>query len=293
MARQKQVFPRDELAHLWAHRTQDSARDSGGSMYFTGPTLYSYGSHFVIGHWLDDGRLLWNDSGYSNTTATHKSIAYRAVPRFHWEKAVHVPRLDSNSLRDFAGLAAACVNSAMSALEAAQKARQRREGHIQQARVYLQSARELFMLAKCDKAAQAVPDVAADADKAAVAAVLMQAKRAEYLADADKRMSDATRAILIARRAASGEDTGQHMSVGEPWHGMLSPACGVMNAATACEHYLRLALEKFKAAGAKSTRAGNMLRECKLRTTLARLHWIKCASCCPVCLPQWLTSIAD
>lgn len=48
MSRQKQVFPRNTVAQLWAHKAQDQARDPSGNFYFTGPTIYSYGS-LIIG----------------------------------------------------------------------------------------------------------------------------------------------------------------------------------------------------------------------------------------------------
>lgn len=96
--RQRQVFPRDEVAHLWAHKAQDSARDSSGNFYFTGPTIYSYGSHFAIAHILADecgpdlgGRVLWNDAKHSNTTAKHKSIVWRAMTRQQKDNELCMP----------------------------------------------------------------------------------------------------------------------------------------------------------------------------------------------------------
>ena len=44
--RKKHVFDTGEIPHLWAHRTQDEARNRQGNLYFTGDTIYSYGSHF-------------------------------------------------------------------------------------------------------------------------------------------------------------------------------------------------------------------------------------------------------
>jgi hypothetical protein len=97
--RQKQVFPRDTVAHLWAHKAQDSARDPSGNFYFTGPTIYSYGPHFAMAHILADecgpelaGRVLWNDAKSSNTTSKHKSIAWRALTRQQREDALHMPQ---------------------------------------------------------------------------------------------------------------------------------------------------------------------------------------------------------
>jgi len=46
MARTRNVYPSDMVAHLWANKSQDSARESGGRFYFVGDTIYSYGAHF-------------------------------------------------------------------------------------------------------------------------------------------------------------------------------------------------------------------------------------------------------
>jgi hypothetical protein len=55
--RKKHVFDTGEIPHLWAHQTQDEARNRQGNLYFTGDTIYSYGSHFPI------ARRVTNDAG--------------------------------------------------------------------------------------------------------------------------------------------------------------------------------------------------------------------------------------
>ena len=42
------VHPADMVAHLWAHKSQDFARNPGHNFYFHGDTIYSYGSHFPV-----------------------------------------------------------------------------------------------------------------------------------------------------------------------------------------------------------------------------------------------------
>ena len=44
----RHVFPNREIPHLWAHKTQDEARNGTGSFYFRGGIIFSYGSHFPI-----------------------------------------------------------------------------------------------------------------------------------------------------------------------------------------------------------------------------------------------------
>lgn len=102
----KTVFDRDMVAHLWANKSQDTARVSSGNFWFTGPTLYSYGRHFVCAHHLPeaynrDGRALalFNDSRYSMTTGRHMDAAWRALPGR--VARVDVPGLDENMVREF------------------------------------------------------------------------------------------------------------------------------------------------------------------------------------------------
>jgi hypothetical protein len=101
----KQVFPRNEVAHLWVHRAQDSARVAGGNFYFTGATLYSYGSHFVCGHLMPEAYnvesaplVLVNADNYSNTTARHMHAMYHALPGYY--KKFSVSGLNDGMVRN-------------------------------------------------------------------------------------------------------------------------------------------------------------------------------------------------
>jgi len=77
------------VAHLWANKSQDSARESGGRFYFVGDTIYSYGSHFPIArHVAHKGKaaVLFTTRNYSATTAGHKCMvegACRHLTVFH------------------------------------------------------------------------------------------------------------------------------------------------------------------------------------------------------------------
>ena len=73
------VFTTDMVAHVWAQQTQAAGRAQKGSVFFEGPTLYSYGTHFVTGHILPSGVALLNADSYSVTTSSHQSDAWRAV----------------------------------------------------------------------------------------------------------------------------------------------------------------------------------------------------------------------
>ncbi|MFM7012572.1 MAG: hypothetical protein ACKO0Z_25115 [Betaproteobacteria bacterium] len=79
----KTVFAGDQVIHVWAQRSQEYGRNSKGTCYFEGDTLYSYGSHFIVARFLNDkrGRLvcLFNLNRYSNTTSGQQSAASYAV----------------------------------------------------------------------------------------------------------------------------------------------------------------------------------------------------------------------
>jgi hypothetical protein len=82
--RKKHVFDTGEVPHLWAHRTQDEARNRQGNLYFTGDTIYSYGSHFPIArHVTNDAgerAVLFTTATYSVTTSSHCSAVRSAIP---------------------------------------------------------------------------------------------------------------------------------------------------------------------------------------------------------------------
>lgn len=82
--RKKYVVDTGEIPHLWAHRTQDEARNRQGNLYFTGDTIYSYGSHFPIArHVANDAgerAVLFTTATYSVTTTSHCSAVRSAIP---------------------------------------------------------------------------------------------------------------------------------------------------------------------------------------------------------------------
>lgn len=84
--RQRHVFPIARIAHLWAHHTQDDARNPQGNLYFRGDTLYSYRDSYPIGRIITVGKgkqerkaVLLQEDHYSNTTAQHCSEARQAT----------------------------------------------------------------------------------------------------------------------------------------------------------------------------------------------------------------------
>lgn len=77
----KHVVSPSMVAHLWVHQTQSNARNSTGSFYFTGKSIYSYGSHFQIAvHREFKGKpyVAMTMQTYSSSTAKHVATTQQA-----------------------------------------------------------------------------------------------------------------------------------------------------------------------------------------------------------------------
>ena len=96
------------IAHLWANQLQTEAKNAGRNFYFSGPTIYSYGSHFPIATILEkDGEkfCIMTTRSYSNTTSKHIQIVRHAnnlpiifcesVPSGYDIKSVFSEKIDS------------------------------------------------------------------------------------------------------------------------------------------------------------------------------------------------------
>ncbi len=72
----KQVFSNSQLCHVWANQVQETGRNAKNSLYFSGPKIYSYGSHFLAAKFFNvKGQkiVLINSHNYSSSTAGHLS----------------------------------------------------------------------------------------------------------------------------------------------------------------------------------------------------------------------------
>jgi len=81
----KTVFDAAQVIHIWANKSQPTARTSSGNVFFnsglTGDeaaTLYSYGTHYPMGHHLN-GVTLINSESNSVTTNKHMGWVRDAV----------------------------------------------------------------------------------------------------------------------------------------------------------------------------------------------------------------------
>lgn len=199
MAREKHVYARDMVAHLWANRHPIEVRDAVGTMFTRNGGIYSYGNHYIIAQFMDTpakggkAMLLWNDEQYSNTTGKHKSVVMGALHYGQRQTMVHVPSLQLSDLHGLAGVAKACIAAANEPLERSAKARAWREIYIGRAITMYDSARAIYQYLGNKRAAKAVPVLAPDADRATAGALLDKVARAERI----------ERARILAAQAAN------------------------------------------------------------------------------------------
>jgi hypothetical protein len=75
----KTVFSTDQTIHVWAQQTQSYGSNAKASVFFEGPTLYSYGRHFVMARFATPDIVLINEDTFSTTTSGHIHRARYAV----------------------------------------------------------------------------------------------------------------------------------------------------------------------------------------------------------------------
>ena len=133
----RHVYPNHEIPHLWAHQSQDEARNSTGSLYFEGPTIFSYGSHFPIARHVTnargEGAVLFTTAHHSVTTSGHCSAVAHAIPPN--VPVFHVPHLRSgwDGLPDHADNVESYVRRISELLCKAKRARVNRDWHQREA----------------------------------------------------------------------------------------------------------------------------------------------------------------
>jgi hypothetical protein len=119
MARTRETFgSHANTAHAWAQQSHAYGRAGDRRMYFEGPTLYSYGSHFVLGHFLPDAYkgkrvVLVNADKYSVSTSRHQEYMYDALRGLG---VLRVPVPDLTSLVRYGSPTSEQLNGAFDAM---------------------------------------------------------------------------------------------------------------------------------------------------------------------------------
>ncbi|MEN8965969.1 MAG: hypothetical protein ABF250_08285 [Polaribacter sp.] len=73
------VFTNTEIMHVFNEQNQHKGRTSNNSIYFYDNKIYSYGSHYLLGKFIDKETIIINDEGYSNSTSKHISLLINAT----------------------------------------------------------------------------------------------------------------------------------------------------------------------------------------------------------------------
>lgn len=72
-------YSNDMVAHVWNAQSERAGQSGNGNFYFSKRTLYSYGSHFVVGFIMPDGVAFLNADSYSVSTGGHQGDARGAI----------------------------------------------------------------------------------------------------------------------------------------------------------------------------------------------------------------------
>lgn len=89
----KTVFTSQQCIHVWAQQTQREGRNSPRSIFFDGPSIYSYGRHFEMARFVE-GVVLVNCARYSVTTSKHQSWVRQAITQY---QSFEVPSMFDHS----------------------------------------------------------------------------------------------------------------------------------------------------------------------------------------------------
>tara|TARA_R110001592_G_scaffold221147_1_gene475846 strand:+ start:790 stop:1662 length:873 start_codon:yes stop_codon:yes gene_type:complete len=79
----KKVFSNtSEVVHVFAQQTQSEGRNGTSSIYFIDNKIYSYGSHYLLGEFINSDTIIINDFGYSVTTSKHINELTNATSQY-------------------------------------------------------------------------------------------------------------------------------------------------------------------------------------------------------------------
>lgn len=140
----KTVFTSQQCIHVWAQQTQREGRNSNRSIFFEGPSIYSYGRHFEMARFVE-GVVLVNGARYSVTTSKHQSYVRRAITQY--------PSFNVPSMEDHSANVAYLIDQSRDHYDKALRARKYQDALLTDGRMYKVHAKEYI-----EKFGVAVPD---------------------------------------------------------------------------------------------------------------------------------------
>jgi hypothetical protein len=206
----RHVYPNHEIPHLWAHQSQDEARNSTGSLYFEGPTIFSYGPHFPIARHVTNARgenaVLFTTAHHSVTTSGHCSAVAGAIPpNVPVFRVAHL-RNSWGDLRDHARNVESYVHRISELLGKAKRARVNRDWHQREALALREQLRGYVSF--FDLIATAIPE-SNELDA-------LEAWIREHEAEERQRREEAARIAEQVRRREQAEQI-QRFLAGDPY----------------------------------------------------------------------------
>jgi hypothetical protein len=88
-------YSNSQVAHVWNAQSERGGQSDNGNFYFRQRSLYSYGTHFVVGYIMPDGVALLNADSYSVSTSGHQSAASFAVSNRDYFRVSDLTKLES------------------------------------------------------------------------------------------------------------------------------------------------------------------------------------------------------
>lgn len=199
--RQKQVFDTGEIPHLWFHRSQESARNPQGNLFFRGDTIFSYGEHFPLARHVTSksGKhaVMVNSGSYSFTTSGHQSQVRQAIAS--GTLVFEVPSIREHSF-DHAANLEHFVRESEKALQTAERARKHGKYELATAMQMRDRAREYakFFGQKMPKFGFLPAGKKLEALRAKITEREKRAKELDAVADARRAAREAERQRLRA-----------------------------------------------------------------------------------------------
>jgi len=127
--RKSMAYSNSDVAHNWAHQTEQKCR--GNNVFYEGNTIYSYGYHFPIAR-IDTEKniILYTANTYSTTTARHKSIVWEAISH---KDVIVVDNVIAESTADHLLNVKGAIDDIKQLLTKAARARTKGPFHMEQA----------------------------------------------------------------------------------------------------------------------------------------------------------------
>lgn len=124
----KTVFSGRQVCHVWAQQTQATGRNSTNTIFFDGPSIYSYGRHFEMARFIGEAVLV-NCAKYSVTTSKHLSWVRQAVTH---HRIFEVPSMTAHAVN-----VTYLIEQSQKAYDQAVRARKYAASYIEMGRKYV------------------------------------------------------------------------------------------------------------------------------------------------------------